>query len=306
MNQTPTDAHPQPETALFDAVATEPLPAELVAELASLARWMGDGNRELAVLGEGNVSARTGAHRMLVKASGTSLEHATFVEVRLQPLLELLDAPDADDTDVQRALLDSRLDPTAPQPSVESLLHAAALTHGANVVAHCHPQSVNAIGCSDRAQALVGGALFPDQIVVLGREQILLPYVDPGLELGRRARTAILEFLDRRDERPRVIYLGNHGMVALAESCGEARRITQMADKTARILRDCLAVGSPRYLPDHLADRIHTRPDEALRRQALAAAPYPDADQAQVVPDRQDATKPGAIRRDVGRLSDGP
>ncbi|MGZ0147998.1 class II aldolase/adducin family protein [Kribbella sp. WER1] len=243
-------------------------------ELTALARWLGDDSRDLAVLGEGNLSARIGPDRMLVKASGTSLEHATpaaFVEVRLPPLLELLDAPDADNADVQRVLLDSRVDPSGPQPSVESLLHAVALTHaGASVVAHCHPQSVNAIACSDRASTLVDGALFPDQIVVLGREQILLPYVDPGLELGRRARIAVLEYVRRLGERPRVIYLGNHGMVALADSFDEARRITQLADKTARILRDCLAIGTPRYIPAELADRIHTRPDEQLRRATLA------------------------------------
>ncbi|HEY3509121.1 class II aldolase/adducin family protein [Kribbella sp. NPDC051137] len=240
-------------------------------QLTALSRWLGEEHRGLALLGEGNLSARSGPDRMLVKASGTSLSQASFVEVRIRPLLDLLDAPTADDSDVQQALLDSRVDPSAPQPSVESLLHAVALTHaGASVVAHCHPQSVNAVVCSDRASALIDGALFPDQIVVLGREQLLLPYVDPGLELGRRSRGAILDYIRRLGERPRVIYLGNHGLVALGDSCDEARRITLMADKTARILRDCLAIGTPQYLPQHLADRIHTRPDEQLRRSALA------------------------------------
>lgn len=242
-------------------------------ELPALARWLGDDARDLAVLGEGNVSARLGPDRMLVKASGFPLGTATmdsFVEVRLQPLLELVNASDAGDDDVRDALLASRLDSEAPRPSVESILHAVAIADGsATVVAHCHPQSVNAVLCSDRAHTLVAGALFPDQIVVLGREQILLPYVDPGLELGRHARTAILEYRGRRSERLRVIYLGNHGMVALGNSTGEARRITVMADKTARILRDCLAIGDPNYLPEELADRIHARPDEILRRDAM-------------------------------------
>jgi rhamnose utilization protein RhaD (predicted bifunctional aldolase and dehydrogenase) len=242
-------------------------------ELCTLARWLGDGSRDLAVLAEGNMSARLDADHMLVKASGSSLATATaetLVTVRLGPLLELLDQPDADDGDVQEALLGSRVDPEASQPSVEALMHAVALTDGgADVVAHCHPQSVNAIVCSSRASALVDGALFPDQIVVLGREQILLPYVDPGLDLGRSFRAAVRAHRSRTGERPLAVYLGNHGFVALGSSADQARRITVMADKVARVLRDTLAIGEPRYLDDVLTDRIHTRPDELLRRKVL-------------------------------------
>jgi rhamnose utilization protein RhaD (predicted bifunctional aldolase and dehydrogenase) len=242
-------------------------------DLCKLARWLGDSSRDLAVLGEGNMSARLDADTMLVKASGSSLATATaeaLVAVRLEPLLELLDQPDADDHDVQEALRCSRADPRSPQPSVEAFMHAVALTDGeAQVVAHCHPQSVNAIVCSDRASALVDGALFPDQVVVLGREQILLPYVDPGLELGRSFRAAIRAHRSRTGERPLAVYLGNHGLVALGSSTDQARRITVMADKVARVLRDTLAIGEPRYLDDALADRVHARPDELLRRKVL-------------------------------------
>ncbi|MER7332892.1 MULTISPECIES: class II aldolase/adducin family protein [unclassified Micromonospora] len=247
--------------------------ARAADELSSLARWLGDEARDLAVLGEGNVSMRLDAERMLVKASGSALAAATpdtLVEVRLRPLLELLDTADADDEDVQRVLLGSRADGEEAQPSVEALLHAVSLTDGgASVVAHTHPQSVNAIVCSDRAPALVAGALFPDQIVVLGREQILVPYVDPGLDLGRAVRAAVRDYRSRWGDRPRAIYLANHGFVALGDSADEARRITVMADKVARVLRDTLAIGEPRYLGDEFADRIHTRPDEMLRRRVL-------------------------------------
>jgi rhamnose utilization protein RhaD (predicted bifunctional aldolase and dehydrogenase) len=247
--------------------------AHTADELCALAHWLGDSSRDLAVLGEGNMSARLDADHMLVKASGSSLATATpetLVTVRLGPLLELLDQPDADDGDVQEALLGSRVDPRAPQPSVEALMHAVALTDaGADVVAHCHPQSVNAIVCSNRASALVAGAVFPDQIVVLGRQQILLPYVDPGLDLGRAFRAAVGDHLDRTGERPLAVYLANHGFVALGSSADHVRRITEMADKVARVLRDALAIGEPRYLDDVLADRIHTRPDELLRRKVL-------------------------------------
>lgn len=255
--------------------------SEELRDVCELGRWIGHEQRDLAVLGEGNVSIRIADDLLLVKASGTFLADTraeTMVEMRISPILELLSTEDADDSDVETALLAARVDAQAPAPSVETLLHAVALTTGqAAVVAHSHPQSVNAILCSGRADALVAGALFPDQIVVLGRRQILLPYLDPGLELARAARRAIERFMIENGERPRAIYLANHGFVALGSSAAEARRITQMADKSARILRDALSIGDAVYLSEEHADRIHSRPDELLRRRILdrGARPIP-------------------------------
>lgn len=255
---------------MSDARST-PVDLDAVYEFA---RWLGDERRDLAILGEGNVSIRTGPERMRVKASGASLaetDERTMVEIWMPPVIGLLDEAGVTDSDVEDALLSSRVDSKAPAPSVETLLHAVALTAGgASVVAHSHPQSVNAILCSDRAAALVEGALFPDQIVVLGRRQILLPYLDPGLELARAAKRELEQFrLDSGGDRARAIYLTNHGFVALGASVSEARRITQMADKSARILHGALAVGRAVSLSESDSDRIHTRPDEQLRRRVL-------------------------------------
>jgi rhamnose utilization protein RhaD (predicted bifunctional aldolase and dehydrogenase) len=171
------------------------------------------------------------------------------------------------------------------RPSVESLLHAVCYrpdgittggittggiaTGGIDTVIHTHPIAVNSVLCSNQAELLVRGSLFPDQIVVLGRHPLLMPYVDPGLPLARAVQRSLREHLDRHGEPPRVIYLRNHGMFALGSSPQQALQITEMAVKVARVLLGAAAMGGPVFLSDDDAERIDTRPDEILRRRLL-------------------------------------
>lgn len=253
---------------------------QLADALLRLAHAVGEPRRELAILAEGNVSARLDDERMLVKATGSSLAAAgaeDLVECRFEPILELLDDPTAfeggaGDARVAEALLASRVDPSAKRPSVEALLHAVVLTSGAAAACHTHPVAVNALLCSDRAELLVAGALFPDQVVVLGTRSLLVPYVDPGLSLGRRMRDDLRAFADRHGALPKVAWLENHGIFAIGASPAECLRITEMADKFARILLGALAAGEPRFLPDAVLDRIDGRDDEHVRRAILDAA----------------------------------
>ncbi|MGM1029311.1 MAG: class II aldolase/adducin family protein [Actinomycetota bacterium] len=250
------------------------------ASLLALAHAVGEPRRELAILAEGNVSVRLDDERMLVKATGSPLADAgpdDLVECRFEPILELLDDPTAfeggdGDARVAEALMASRVDPDAKRPSVEALLHAVVLTSGADAACHTHPVAVNALLCSDRADLLIAGALFPDQVVVLGTHSLLVPYVDPGLTLGRRMRDELRAFADRHGALPKVAWLQNHGIFAIGASPAECLRITEMADKFARILLGALAAGEPRFLPDDVLDRIDGRDDEHLRRALLDTA----------------------------------
>ena len=137
------------------------------------------------------------------------------------------------------------------------------------MVVHTHPRGVNSLLCSDQADTLVGGALFPDQVVVLGRRQLLVPYVDPGLHLAQAVRHHLRDFVLENGSAPKVIYLRNHGLFALASSSAEAVRVTEMAEKVALILGGALAAGRPTFLTAEQVDRIDTRPDERLRRRVL-------------------------------------
>ena len=114
--------------------------------------------------------------------------------------------------------------------------------------------------------------LFPDQIVVLGRRPLFVPYVDPGLALARRVRDDLARHVTRHGEPPKVIYLGNHGLFALGRTPEHVLQITAMAVKASRVLAGALAMGGVRALTDAQADRIESRPDEHYRRAALARA----------------------------------
>lgn len=241
-------------------------------QLLRLAHSIGERERGLAILGEGNVSARSGGRRMLVKASGSNLGAATqadIVECELDTILDLVDNDDANDDDVTRVLMDSRVDDTAKRPSVEAMLHAVVIDAGAGAACHTHPESANGILCSSKAEYLVKGALFPDQIVVLGQRSLLIPYEDPGLKLARVVRKQLREFHDRHGRLPKVVYLQNHGIFAIGDDPAECLRITEMADKFAKILTAALAVGEPVFLPDTVSDRIENRDDEHYRRRML-------------------------------------
>jgi rhamnose utilization protein RhaD (predicted bifunctional aldolase and dehydrogenase) len=244
-------------------------------EIVALSRMIAEPERDLVILAEGNTSMRTAPDRMLVKTTGSTMATAgpaDFVEVDLTRFWELIDAEGpVDDAAVATLLRDATMR-GAGRPSVESLLHAVCQRQdGVDTVIHTHPVPVNAILCSDRAELLVAGALFPDQIVVLGRHPMLVPYVDPGLPLAREVDRRLRGHVARFGEAPRAIFLRNHGMFALGASPRQAVHATQMAVKVARVLLGAASAGEPRFLSDEHADRIDTRPDELLRRLLLMA-----------------------------------
>ena len=244
-------------------------------QIVALSRALGDPALDLAILGEGNTSLRTGEGTMLVKASGASLVSVTpadFVELETAPLTALLDDPAADDAAVAQAFAPVE-ERTGQRPSVEAMLHAVCLElGGAEAVGHTHPGPVVALLCSEHAEMLATEMLFPDQIVVLGRRPLFVPYVDPGLALARRVRDDLKAHVVRHGGPPNVIYLGNHGLFALGRSAEHVLQITAMAVKASRVLAGALAVGGATALAEADADRIDTRPDEHYRRGALARA----------------------------------
>ena len=190
---------------------------------------------------------------MLVKASGASLGSVTaadFVELETAPLTALLDDPAGDDAAVSRAFAPVE-ERTGRRPSVEAMLHAVCLElGGAHAVGHTHPVPVVALLCSRHAEALATEMLFPDQIVVLGRRPLFVPYVDPGLALARRVRDDLELHVARHGEPPKAIYLGNHGLFALGRTPEHVLQITAMAVKASRVLAGALAVGGASALAD--------------------------------------------------------
>jgi rhamnose utilization protein RhaD (predicted bifunctional aldolase and dehydrogenase) len=253
--------------------------AATLRDLIALSRSLGDPARDLAILGEGNTSARVDDETFLVKASGKELRTAdehSFVPVSLSRAVAVLNGPDLDDVQVRKALLFCRIDD--PQsairddllPSVETFLHAYLLSlPGVNWVGHTHPSAVNSILCSAVSKEAVSGRLFPDEIVCCGPAVVYVEYTDPGLPLARHLRCRVEEFIEAQNMAPKVILMENHGFIATGKTPRDVETVTNMYEKTARILLGAYAMGGPRFLTPENVARIHTRPDEHYRQRQI-------------------------------------
>jgi rhamnose utilization protein RhaD (predicted bifunctional aldolase and dehydrogenase) len=238
-----------------------------------LSHDLGVEHRDLAILGEGNTSAKLGDETFLVKASGSSLgtmTEADIVECRFEPLLAMLDRDDLSDQEIENELFNCRVDQHAKKPSVEALFHAYFLSlPNVGFVGHTHSVSVNAILCSPRAREFADGRLFPDEIVCCGTASVFVPYTDPGLKLAKVVREQTQQFLEKIGKLPRVILLENHGIITLGASPEGVKAAMFMAAKAARIFVESAVLGGPVFLSADDVDRIANRLDEHYRQRAL-------------------------------------
>jgi rhamnose utilization protein RhaD (predicted bifunctional aldolase and dehydrogenase) len=246
----------------------------ILQELIALSRSLGDPARDLAILGEGNTSARVDDRTFFVKASGKELrtaDESSFVAVSLPRALDVLNGPDLDDAQVREALVRSKADDTVTlMPSVETFLHGYLLSlPGVNWVGHTHPAAVNSLLCSAVSREAVSGRLFPDEIVCCGPAVVYVEYTDPGLPLARHLRQRVEEFIDAHNMAPKVILMENHGFIATGKTTRDVETATSMYVKTARILLGTYAMGGPRFLTPENVARIHTRPDEHYRQRQI-------------------------------------
>jgi rhamnose utilization protein RhaD (predicted bifunctional aldolase and dehydrogenase) len=248
----------------------------ILAALIALSRDIGQPERELAILGEGNTSADVGDGTFWVKASGSQLagiDAGGFSLVRLAAVLEMLDATRLSDAQVANGLRAALVDPAARKPSVETFMHAVCLTEGqAGWVAHCHPVAANQILCSQLGAEPFLRPIFPDVIVICGAVPAVVPYVDPGFVLAQAVRAELRRYRAAHGFAPRLLLMENHGILALGQTAAEALNITLMADKWARILVGTYALGGPRFMSQEDVARIDSRLDEHERRRRLAGS----------------------------------
>ena len=248
---------------------------EILDQLTGLSHFLGDPNRDLAILGEGNTSARLDEDTFFVKASGQhlgSITAAGFCAVAFSRILPAFEQLDLTDAGVTRVLQESKAD-GEPHilPSVETFLHAYLLTlPNVDFVGHTHPTAVLSILASKIAREAVSGRLFPHEVVCCGPAPCFVEYVDPGMPLARTLRQRVEEHFEENGEYPKTILMQNHGLIALGKSPKDVQTVTLMYEKTARALIGTYSLGGPNFLtPEHVS-RIHTRPDEHYRQRQIA------------------------------------
>ena len=201
----------------WDAAAAPPA-GEPLAECVYGSRLLGS-EPNLVLHGGGNTSVK-GIARMLtgesievlyVKGSGwdlASIEARGFPALRLARLRELLALERMTDSEMMNELRCARLDATAPDPSVESLLHAM-LPYGA--VQHSHADALIALTNARGGEAIVR-ELYGDEVVYV-------PYVMPGFNL---ARACVELFPAQVHARTLGMVLLNHGLFTFGADAREA------------------------------------------------------------------------------------
>ncbi len=142
---------------------------------------------ELVLHGGGNTSVKSRARDLFgreidvlhVKGSGwdlASIEPAGLPALRLEPLLALRALDSLDDEDMVAEQRRALLDASAPNPSIETLLHAFL---PARFVDHSHADAILALTNQPDGKQRVA-ALF-------GARVAWVPYVMPGFALAKRA-----------------------------------------------------------------------------------------------------------------------
>jgi rhamnose utilization protein RhaD (predicted bifunctional aldolase and dehydrogenase) len=217
-----------------------------------MTREIGEPTRDYVIQGEGNTSARIDENTFWIKASGADSASAnaqSFLRVRLDNVLDIIDGPAMMEQDVRARLAAAKVDSDAPGcPSIETATHALCLSLGeATFVAHTHPTPVNAILCARDAEAAFAGSAYGHEAQVCGKP-LFVPYAPVGQPLARVVRDGLLAYTDQHGQPPRVVLLQNHGLVALGCTPDEVLYITALMVKTARILLGTHAWGGPHFV----------------------------------------------------------
>ncbi len=173
--------------------------------------------------------------------------------LRLEPLRALQNLQELKGEDRLRIERRNLLEPEAPEPPVETLLHAFLPQR---YVDHCHARAVLAL--TNQAE---GEAICRE---VFGKALAVVPYALPGFALAKAAKAAL-------DAEPEVegLILMKHGIVTFGDDARESyERMVSLIDLAERRLRKGKRrVFAPVELPRRLADPAEIAP---ILRGALA------------------------------------
>ena len=205
---------------------------------------------KLVLHGGGNTSVKTIVPDLLgeevavlcVKGSGADMaviEPAGLPAVRLDRLRKLRARTELTDEDMVRVQRENLLEPAAPNPSVETLLHAF-LPH--KFVDHTHANAILSLVDQPDGEAICAD-LYDGRMSVV-------PYVMPGFALAKMAA-------DVYDAKPDVegLILHKHGIFTFGDSARDAyeRMIALVTLAEGRLQRNRTAVFVTAQLPQAIA-----------------------------------------------------
>src|ERR1700752_2775360 len=218
-------------------------------------RLLGE-NPKLVLHGGGNTSVKMRmadlngeeVDVLCVKGSGwdmATIEPAGLPAVRLEPLKKMRRRNALSDEDMVRVQRANLIDPAAPNPSVETLLHAF-LPHA--FVDHTHSTAV--LSLTDQPE---GEKLCEE---VYGKRLGYVPYIMPGFALAKAAADAF-----ERDRSVEGLILHKHGIFTFGADAREAyERMTEhvtLAEERLERSRKTLVMVK---LPAQIANRAEVAP----------------------------------------------
>lgn len=191
----------------------------------------------LVLHGGGNTSVKTKVTNIFgettdvlyVKGSGwdlATIQPQGFAPVRMDVLMKMAHLEKLSDADMVREQKAAMIDPSAPGPSVEAILHAIIPF---KYVDHTHADAVVTLTNTPGGEKKIRD-LFGDRV-------LCLPYVMPGFILARQ----VFEFTRDIDwKKYKGIVLLNHGVFTFADEAKESyenmiQLITQAEDELARL-----------------------------------------------------------------------
>lgn len=195
---------------ILDAIEALVCTSRLIGEEPDLVLW-GGGNSSVKTIGHDHLGRDI---RILwIKGSGSDMRTLTkrqLTPLRLDELLPLLDREDMTDESMVAYQQSCLLDPTAPKPSIETLLHA--FLPPAHIY-HTHADAICTLTDAAHGSRLLS-ELYGDSVP-------LIPYRRPGFRLAKAVALAY-----RLAPGARAMILQNHGLITWGNQAEEAYRTT--------------------------------------------------------------------------------
>lgn len=242
-------------------------------DLLALTHALGRPEKDFVILAEGNTSQRLDDARIVVKASGARMASATaedFVVCEVAPLVELMDSPLATQQDLISHLDAGEHHGAKRRGSIETLIHVAVQSlRPTQFVGHTHPTALVSLLASVHQESAFDSFVYSDEAIVIGTT-LYVPYAQPGIDLGRLFLARLRDYWAEHNDLPSLVLLGNHGIVALADTAGGVEAITEMAYKGAQVRLQALAAGGVKPLSNEAVKAYFEREDMAERRRNLS------------------------------------
>jgi len=194
----------------------------------------------LVLHGGGNTSVKSiinGEEILFVKGSGwdlVSIKEEGFPPVKMATLLEMAKLESLSDTDMVAGQKEAMIDKSAPNPSVEAILHALIPF---KVVDHTHADAVVTISNSTQGQTHIQ-TLYPKFLII--------PYVMPGFILAQKIYEMTQNNFDW--ESCEGIILHNHGIFTFDNDAKKS--YTKMIEAVS-LAEDFLDAKAPIILDNH-------------------------------------------------------